>query len=204
MRVNGIKTRNRILTVAEQLILQQGYSGTAIDQIIENASITKGGFFYHFEGKRDLAKQLMIRFLKEDKEIFDNLVNRANSLSEDPLQRILILLNLYAELVAELPKGHPGCLVASYIYEQQQFDPEIYKIAQKGMLDWKESFEILLQHAAEKYSPTLEIDLGEVSDMLTTVFEGGIILSKITGNPKALCKQLLQYRTYIRFIFGDI
>ena len=48
MRVNGIKTRNRILTVAEQLILQQGYSGTAIDQIIENASITKGGFFYHF------------------------------------------------------------------------------------------------------------------------------------------------------------
>ena len=82
--------------------------------------------------------------------------------------------------------------------------PKYIKLHEKECVDWKESFEVLLQHAAEKYPPTLEIDLGEVSDMLTTVFEGGIILSKITGNPKALCKQLLQYRTYIRFIFGDV
>ena len=173
-------------------------------KLLKMRLLQKVDFSTIFEGKRDLAKHLMIRFLKEDKEIFENLVNRADSLTEDPLQRILILLNLYVELVAELPKGHPGCLVASYIYEQQQFDPEIYELAQKGMQDWKESFEVLLQHAAEKYPPTLEIDLGEVSDMLTTVFEGGIILSKISGKPKALCKQLLLYRTYIRFIFGDI
>ena len=69
MRSNGIATRNRILAVAEQLILQQGFSGTPIDQIIAKAAITKGGFFYHFEGKRDLAKHLLIRFLEEDQRI---------------------------------------------------------------------------------------------------------------------------------------
>jgi len=204
MRSNGIATRNRILAVAEQLILQQGFSGTPIDQIIENSAVTKGGFFYHFEGKRDLAKHLLIRFLTEDQKIFDDLLNRSRSLTEDPLQQVLLFLNLYAELAAELPKGHPGCLVASYTYELQQFDPEIYKIARDGMRDWKESFEVLLNHAAEKYPPKIEIDLGEVSNMFTAVFEGGIILSKISGEPPALSNQLLQYRTYIRFIFGDI
>ena len=204
MRVNGIRTRDRILSVAEQLILRQGYSGTPIDQIIENAAVTKGGFFYHFEGKQDLAKHLLIRFLDEDKRIFDDLVNRTKTLTEDPLQQVLLFLSLYAELAADLPKGHPGCLVASYIYELQQFDPEIYEIAQKGMRVWKESFKALLQHAAEKYPPTLSVDLGEIADMLTTIFEGGIILSKISGEPKALSSQLLQYRIYIRFIFGDI
>ena len=204
MRINGIATRNRILTVAEQLILQQGFSGTPIDQIIENAAITKGGFFYHFEGKRDLAKHLLIRFLEEEEKISNDLLSRARSLTEDPLQQVLLFLNLYAELAAELPKGHPGCLVASYTYELQQFDPEIYKIARDGMRDWKESFEVLLNHAAEKYPPKIEIDLGEVSNMFTAVFEGGIILSKISGEPPALSNQLLQYRTYIRFIFGDI
>lgn len=204
MRSNGIKTRDRILTVAEQLILQKGYSGTAIDQIIENASVTKGGFFYHFEGKRDLAKHLLIRFLNDDQKIFDDLVHRSKSLTEDPLQQVLLFLSLYAELVAELPKGHPGCLVASYIYELQQFDPEIYEIAKEGMRVQKESFEEILQRAADKYSPKLEIDLGELSDMLITVFEGGIILSKLSGEPKALSFQLLQYRTYIRFVFGDL
>lgn len=204
MRINGIATRNRILTVAEQLILQQGFSGTPIDQIIAKAAITKGGFFYHFEGKRDLAKHLLIKFLEEEEKISNDLFNRAQSLTEDPLQQVLLFLNLYAELTAELPKGHPGCLVASYTYELQQFDPEIYKIARDGMRDWKESFEVMLNHVAEKYPPKIEIDLGEVSNMFTAVFEGGIILSKISGEPYALSSQLLQYRTYIRFIFGDI
>lgn len=204
MRINGIATRNRILTVAEQLILQQGFSGTPIDQIIAKAAITKGGFFYHFEGKRDLAKHLLIKFLEEEEKISNDLFNRAQSLTEDPLQQVLLFLNLYAELAAELPKGHPGCLVASYTYELQQFDPEIYKIARDGMRDWKESFEVMLNHVAEKYPPKIEIDLGEVSNMFTAVFEGGIILSKISGEPYALSSQLLQYRTYIRFIFGDI
>lgn len=204
MRINGIATRNRILTVAEQLILQQGFSGTPIDQIIENAAVTKGGFFYHFEGKRDLAKHLLIKFLEEEEKIFNDLFNRAQSLTEDPLQQVLLFLNLYAELAAELPKGHPGCLVASYTYELQQFDPEIYKIARDGMHEWKKSFEVLLKHVAEIYPPKIEIDLGEVSNMFTAVFEGGILLSKISGEPTALSKQVFQYRTYIRFIFGDI
>lgn len=204
MRINGVNTRDRILAAAERLILQHGYSGTPIDKIIESASVTKGGFFYHFEGKQDLAKHLLIRFLDEDKQIFDDLVERSKSLTEDPLQQMLLFLNLYAELAADLPKGHPGCLVASYIYELQQFDPEIYEIAQTGMRVWKESFQKLLEQAAKQYPPRLNVDLSELSDMLTTVFEGGIILSKISGDTNALTKQLQQYRTYLRFIFGDI
>ena len=204
MRINGIATRNRILTVAEELILQQGFSGTPIDQIIAKAAITKGGFFYHFEGKRDLAKHLLIKFLEEEEKISNDLFNRAKSLTEDPLQQLLLFLNLYAELAAELSKGHPGCLVASYTYELQQFDPEICKIARDGMRDWKDSFEVLLNHVAEKYPPKIEIDLGEVSNMFTAVFEGGILLSKISKEPTSLSNQLIQYRTYIRFIFGDI
>lgn len=204
MRSNGRQTRNRILAAAQDLILQQGYSGTAIDQIIENASVTKGGFFYHFQGKRDLAKHLLIRFLEEDQKIFDQLVERSKSLSEDPLQQILIFLNLYAELASELPSGHPGCLVASYTYELQQFDPEIYQIAKNGMQVWKDAFEVLLQNIADVHPPVTDINLGEVSDMLTAVFEGGIILAKISGEPCALSRQLLQFRTYIRFIFGDV
>lgn len=204
MRSNAIRTRSRILTAAQDLILQQGYSGTSIDQIIENAAITKGGFFYHFEGKRELAKHLLIRFLEEDQIINDELVERSKSLSEDPLQQVLIYLKLYAELARELPTGHPGCLVASYTYELQQFDPEIYQIAKDGMQAWKNEFEVMLQNIVDKHPPVTKINLGEVADMLTAVFEGGIILSKISGEPCALSLQLLQFRTYIRFIFGDL
>ncbi len=190
--------------MAQNLILENGYSGTSIDQIIENAAVTKGGFFYHFKGKHELAKSLLIRFLDEDDQITNELLTRAKSLTEDPLQQLLIFLKLYAELASELPTGHPGCLVASYIYESQQFDSEIHEIARQGMQNWKSSFEKLLQSAADKYPLVINVDLGEVSNMFTAVFEGAIILGKLADEPNILSSQILLYRTYIRFVFGNI
>lgn len=204
MRINGVKTRDRILSAAQNLILENGYSGTSIDQIIENAAVTKGGFFYHFKGKRELAKSLLIRFLEEDDQIANELLTRAKSLTEDPLQQLLIYLKLYAELADELPTGHPGCLVASYLYESQQFDSEIHEIARQGAQNWKLSFKKLLNAAAEKYPLVINVDLGEISNMFTAVFEGGIILGKLADEPKILSNQILLYRTYIRFVFGNI
>ena len=56
------ETRNRILDVAQSLVLAKGFSGTSIDEIVADADITKGGFFYHFKGKNDLARELMRRY----------------------------------------------------------------------------------------------------------------------------------------------
>ena len=70
MGVKGQQTRENILACAEGIILQRGYSGTSIEDIIREAGITKGGFFYHFDGKSDLAKKLMLRYLEQDKIFF--------------------------------------------------------------------------------------------------------------------------------------
>ena len=79
------QTREHILATAERIILQRGYSGTSIEEIIGEAGITKGGFFYHFAGKNDLAKNLILRYLDHDVEFFAGLAERAQSLTEDPL-----------------------------------------------------------------------------------------------------------------------
>ena len=204
MRSNGLQTRDRILTTAQNLILSRGFSGTSIDRIIDDASVTKSGFFYHFEGKRDLAKNLLVRFLEEDYQISQELLTRAKSLTEDPLQQLLIFLNLNAELADELPSGHPGCLVASYIYEAQQFDDEIHKIARLGIEKWKALIVNMLESATKKYTPVIDTDVNELADMFAAVYEGAIVIGKLTADKKVLSKQILLYRNYIRFIFADL
>ena len=57
MSTKGERTRNEIMKIAEGLVLQRGFAGTSIERILEEADITKGGFFYHFEGKNDLARR---------------------------------------------------------------------------------------------------------------------------------------------------
>lgn len=204
MGAKGARTREHILATAEKMILQRGYSGTSIEEIIGEAGITKGGFFYHFDGKSDLARHLMLRYLENDARFFGDLSERAQSLTEDPLQQYLLFLKLMAEALADMPGTHPGCLVASFTYEAHQFDEDIRVLNTQGVLSWRELFMAHLERVAQKYPMKIEQPLDQLSDLLSSVLEGGIIMSKVLDDGDALPNQVLHYRNYIRLVFGDV
>ena len=120
------------------MVLERGFAGTTIDDIISQAAITKGGFFYHFEGKRELARALVERYIRMDSVVFQQFKERADTLSEDPLQRTLIFLNLFTEMVAGMTQLHPGCIIAAFTYEAQQFDDEIRQRMRESMMEWRD------------------------------------------------------------------
>jgi TetR/AcrR family transcriptional repressor of nem operon len=204
MGTKGEQTREHIMATAESIILNRGYSGTSIEEIINKAGITKGGFFYHFSGKNDLARNLIIRYLDTDLTFFTGLSDRARSLTEDPLQQFLLFLKLMAEAMEDLPGAHPGCLVASFTYEAEQFDDEVRELNAEGVLSWRKIFGEQLGAVAEKYPMKIEKSFDELADMLTSVIEGGIIMSKLLQDRKILPNQILQYRDYVRLVFGEV
>lgn len=202
MGSKGQKTREHILATAEALILERGYSGTSIEEIIGRAGITKGGFFYHFKGKDDLARHLILRYLDQDAEFFSSLQERASELSDDPLQQVLIFLKLMAEAMSDLPGAHPGCLVASFTYESHQFDPEIRDLNAEGLLSWRRIFAAMLERAAEAYDFDDSRSVTDLADMLTSVIEGGIIMSRCLNDKDILPNQLMRFRHYVGLLFG--
>ncbi len=111
----GSDTRERILDVAEAAVLEKGFAATSIEELIAAVGITKSGFFYHFKDKNELAKALLVRYVERENALFDDLFARADELNEDPLHGFLVGLKMMSEMMADLPNGHPGCLVASYL-----------------------------------------------------------------------------------------
>jgi len=194
-------TKNRIMETAEKIILQKGFAGTSIDEIIDNAHITKGGFFYHFKGKNDLALALLQRYLEADDVFFNDILNRARSLSEDPLQQMLIFLKLLAEAMQQLPDTHPGCLVAAFTYESQQFDNDVIQKNKEGILSWRKLFAEQLTVIEHSYQPKFETNVDDMADLLSACMEGGIILSRVLGEQDSLAKQILHYRDYLRLLY---
>src|SRR5215217_7598525 len=118
-RTKGERTRERIMDLAYQSIVEKGFAATSIEELVEAAGITKSGFFYHFRDKNDLARQLFERFLAEDDSILETL---ARELSDDPLQSFLIFLNVYAQMMDDMNALHPGCMVATVTYQERMFD----------------------------------------------------------------------------------
>jgi AcrR family transcriptional regulator len=194
-------TRERILEVAEAAVLDKGFAGTSIDELIAAVGITKSGFFYHFADKGELAKALLERYIAREDELFDDLFRRADELSEDPLHGFLVGLKMLSETMADLPAGHPGCLVAAYCYQDRLFDPEIREINSRAVLSWRKRFRDRLEIIAERYPPRVEVDLDDLADMLSAVADGGIILSKAVHDHGALPRQVMLYREFVRTVF---
>lgn len=203
MGAKGERTREHILATAETLILSRGYTGTSIDEIISQSGLTKGGFFYHFDGKADLAKHLMLRYLDRDVALFQGLSERACGLVEDPLQRYLLFLKLLAESMSGLNDAHPGCLIASFTYEAHQFDADVQGLNAEGLLSWRKLFLAHLRDIAATYPPKTDQSLDVLADLLSSIMEGGIIMSKVLADPEALPNQILEYRNYIRLLFAQ-
>ena len=99
-------SRERVLACAEAIILQKGFSGTLIEDLLEKAAITKGGFFYHFDGNPGLAQALVERYLKQDDTLYRDLMKKAAELSEDPLHRLPIFLKLLFEMLGQMEEAH--------------------------------------------------------------------------------------------------
>ena len=182
-------------------MLQKGFNATSIEDILKQASITKGGFFYHFDGKPGLAKALIERYIEQDDQIFGDLFAEANELSEDPLHQLLIFLKLLASKLGAMEDTHPGCLVAGFTYENQQFKPEIRELMRDGMLSWRHLIADQLHRINEKYAVPDDVSVETLADMFTSTIEGGIMLTRNFGDNQLLVDQILAYRSFLRLLY---
>lgn len=200
----GEATRRRILDAAQAAILDKGFTGTSIDELISECGLSKGGFFYHFRDKNDLAKALLTRYIEDDERVFDDVFERAATLVDDPLQRFLLGLRFLADVMGDMPKGHPGCIVAISCYQERMFDADLKRLNQQAALMWRQRFRGMLEEIGKRYHPREPVDPDDLADMVATVIEGGIIISKAFGDPLSLKRQILSFRLMVQALFVPI
>jgi TetR/AcrR family transcriptional repressor of nem operon len=195
------ETRERLLEAAESAVLAKGFTATSIEELIAEVGITKSGFFYHFRDKNELARALMQRYMQRDAEVLEEIFRRGDELHNDPLHGFLVGLKLFAEMLADLPENHPGCIAASFCYQDQLFDQGIRDMNAESFLVWRRRFRGRLDEIAKIYPPRQEVDLEALADMAATLVEGALILGRALKDVSILPRQIQLYRDFLRMIF---
>jgi AcrR family transcriptional regulator len=198
----GSETRARIMDVAQDSVLTKGFDATSIEEIVAGAEITKSGFFYHFPDKNALAHALIERHIETEDQIFDEIFARAGELADDPLQAMLVGLKLLAELLDDMPGGHPGCIVATAVYQDRLFDRNVHEANRRAVLGWRARFRSMFEEIAAIYPMREETDLDELADFVSVVIEGGIITSRALGQPAITARQVLLLRSHVKMLFA--
>ncbi len=195
-------TKTHILNVAEKAVLEKGFEATSIEEIVAAVGISRSGFFYHFKDKNALARAMLERYIDAENALFDDVFGRARELNDDPLHAMLIGLKLLAEVLADLPNGHPGCVIAAAAYQDRLFDRGVRELNREAILAWRARFRAMFEEIAERYPPAEPVDLDALGDMVSGVAEGAIVLQKVLGERETLAAQILQLRTYVKLLFS--
>lgn len=64
-KVEGIKTRKKILREAIRLFATYGYAGTSVDMIARAAGLGKSGVFWHFPTKEKLLQAVLEKIIRD-------------------------------------------------------------------------------------------------------------------------------------------
>jgi len=202
MTTEPADTRTRILDYAEEAVLEKGFEATSIEEIVASVGISKGGFFYHFKDKNALARALLERYISAEDRLYDDLFGRARELNEDPLHAMLIGLKLLAELLDDMPNGHPGCVIAATAYQDRLFDKGVRDLNRDAILGWRQRFRGMFEEIAAQHPPREAVDLDALGDMVSSVVEGALVLERALGEKGTVAAQIIQLRTYVRLLFG--
>lgn len=56
--IEAARTRRRILEAASEMFAREGVASTTLEQIAQQAGVTRGAIYWHFKGKQDLLQTL--------------------------------------------------------------------------------------------------------------------------------------------------
>ena len=202
MPKDGAPTREIILDTAQALIFQHGFTATTLDRVLKAVGLTKGAFFYHFKNKDDLALALVERYLQGEVTMLEDWIARAEKFSRDPLQQIFIINGLMIEAIDDGTPLQDGCLFASYAIEFAEFDAQTRAIACTGFQVWRKMIGAKMAEAIEKPPPILPTKADDLAETMLAMFEGGMVISKLEGDPKAISRKLKTFHEYLELLFG--
>lgn len=89
----AVETRQHLLDVARALMVEKGYSAVGLAEIVAQAGVPKGSFYYYFKSKEDFGQAML-------QDYFDQYVGKAEAVLSGPgtaRERLLAYFSGWAE-----------------------------------------------------------------------------------------------------------
>lgn len=160
---------DRLLEVGKELILTKGYNATPVDEICEQAGVTKGTFFYYFKTKRDFAEALLAYIWKPVMEEVSANTHR------EPIDRLLNFVRRMAYFVTT-----NGRLMAILNTELGEVEPDFREGLRKYFHFWVETLRAHIGDIKPDENPE------PIIDFIIAVTEGVPFIQVMRGKDHVL------------------
>ncbi|MGB5932523.1 MAG: TetR/AcrR family transcriptional regulator [Anaerolineae bacterium] len=186
--------KERIIHESLKLFSLKGFCSTSINDILEAANTSKGGFYNHFASKEDLFFQV----LDEAQRIWREKTLSGLDEIESPVGKIKRVLENYRDRYLNDTENFPGgCIFITFSVELDDQRPHLSKEVSKGFMGLKAMLKRLLDEGRESGELSKNVDTSAITEML---FAGMLGASVIYGLDKSTASLDRSINTLIDYL----
>jgi AcrR family transcriptional regulator len=166
-------TRDRVLAAALEVFAAKGFAATSVDNIVERAGCTRGAFYYYFESKEDIARDLQ-------RDLWHRLARRAQEAFDPDLGTIANLKRAF-----DVHLATPSDLGEARFFLREGWLNPVLEASGRAELQWGVGLiQELLVHAMDR-GEVVAVEPQALAALLTGLFEVATTHTLEVGDPAA-------------------
>lgn len=173
-------TRELIITKAAPLFNTKGVAGTSLSDILEVTKLAKGSLYVHFKDKEDLAHAVVDYHLEHLRKVVETTLAETESAHE----KLFKYIDLFMDPVNPLLAG--GCPMLNFGMESDDTDHIIQKKIGSFIDTALRMIYSIIKSGKDSGEFRADWDAKEFSVKMFATIEGGIMMSRIAGDSKAM------------------
>jgi TetR/AcrR family transcriptional regulator, transcriptional repressor for nem operon len=182
--------KENLLSQGVQLLMQQGYHGTGLKEILDAVQIPKGSFYNYFSSKESFAAEVIQHYIAPFIEQLDN------HLQNPKLDGLTALKTYFDELIVELEKAefNGGCLLGNLMGEIGDTSDLCQQSLRLAVHQYRDLLATGLKKAQLEGTIRLDKSADDMADLLVNTWQGALLRMKIEQSADAIkqcCHDLL-------------
>jgi TetR/AcrR family transcriptional regulator, transcriptional repressor for nem operon len=186
------RTRQFIVEKTAPIFNMKGYAGTSLSDLTEATGLTKGSIYGNFANKDEVA----LAVFDYNLSLLNNGLSTAISSSANAVDKLLNMVDFYrSQFKSSMSRG--GCPILNTAIEADDTHPLLKEKVAKSIKAWKKTIETIVTQGIDKGEIRSDVDAAQFATEFIALIEGGIMLSKATGNLSILHNCVLRIEKII-------
>jgi TetR/AcrR family transcriptional regulator, transcriptional repressor for nem operon len=185
-------TRQAIIEKSAPIFNTKGYSATTMSDILKVTGLTKGGVYGNFESKDEIAVEAFGFSIQKLRDALAFKIKRENTAKA----KLIALFNFYKNYSIN-PLTEGGCPLLNTAIEADDNIPFLKEKAQKALIDLLRGLENIFQQGIDSNEFKNNLSAKKEAIYVFSIIQGGLMMSKLSDNPKLLNDLLENLKTDI-------
>ncbi|WP_319419201.1 TetR family transcriptional regulator C-terminal domain-containing protein [Pleurocapsa sp. FMAR1] len=191
--MNRANKRNELIQVGKEIVVQQGFKGTSLNDVLTKAGVPKGSFYYYFSSKEDFGLAIVDDFAQEYRDRFKTF------LEDEKYSPLTRLRNYFEFKIAEMEAHHcnNGCLIGNLAQELSTQNELFRDRLNQIFAEWEQYFIRCLKAAYEAGEIEDICNFEVLAKFILSSWEGAILQAKVM-------KSTVPMQIFIKILFQQV